>query len=199
MSKIRKETLDRRQFLKGAAATAGAVIAGPSALAKSIANVATPFALHFWNDDAFVDARRMGTSAEKLERVRVTITGVGTGSMQSLEALFFVPTARGSKPHGFMAWVPGSTTSRFEMPVRGRQGISFQLTSSSLGRAVKSAIQLSQTSGNVALREGDYVIVPSGRKLTGMKLGDGEESEKLIRRGEKSAAFQYLVLSIERA
>ena len=199
MPRISKDTFPRRQFLKSAAATAGAAIVGPAALAQSLANISKPFALHYWHENGFCDAARIVIGEEKFERVRVTVTGHNRGSLRALEALHFVPVERGAKPIGFKAWLLGSTTSRFEMPVRGRSGISFLLSSSHLGRTVKSKVELSQLEGGFGLREGHYVIVASGQPVAGMRFGEGDDARVLVDREDRPAAFQHLILTIERA
>lgn len=199
MSKIRKQTFPRRQFLKGAAATAGTALVGPAALANSIVRIATPFAVFAWDGARFVGASRIAADSEKIERVRVTVSGSGTGPLQALDALFFVSGRSKTKPAGFRAWMPGSMTSRFEMPVSERDGITFLLTSSSLGRPVKSTIQLSRTGSDLKLREGSYVIVASGQSLSNARFDESQEPMKLWTREELPAEFQYLVLKVERA
>jgi len=197
MSNIRKETFPRRQFLKGIAATAGAACVGNSALAKTLRRMSTPVAVFLWNDGRFVEADRIEEASEKFERVRVTVSGSGAGSMEALDAIFFISSRSKAQPARFRAWVPGSTTSRFEMPVSERHGISFLLTATHLGRPVKSMIQLRRGS-NLKLREGTYVIVASGQSLLGTTL---DENEALVKRSSdtlRAVDFQHLVLKLER-
>ena len=198
MPNIRKETFPRRQFLKGAAATAGAACVGPAAMAKAIGRITTPVAVFVWNDGRFVDASRISSTSEKIDRVRVTVSGSGSGNLQSLDALFYIARRSKSNPAGFRAWLPDSSTTRFEMPVSERDGISFLVTTSNLGRAVKSTIRLSRNGSNLKLREGTYVIVSSGQSLARTRL---DESENLIKGSFEDAQpveFQHLILKVER-
>ena len=198
MPNTRKETFPRRQFLKGAAATAGTVLVGPVAVANSIGRMATPFSIFFWEEGRFIDARRAAKSIEKFERVRITISGFGTGPMQAMDALFVVSGRSRTKPAGFKAWTQGSLASRFEMPVSERDGIAFLLTTVVFGREVKSTIQMHSSSGDIKLREGKYVIGSPGRNLSEMTFGEGDESSQLMNREGLAAEFQYLILSVER-
>ena len=197
MPNIRKETFPRRQFLKGAAATAGVACVGPAAMARAIGRMTTPVAVFVWNDGRFVDASRISSTSEKIDRVRVTVSGSGSGNLQALDALFYVSGRSRTKPAGFRAWLPDSSTTRFEMPVSEREGISFLVTTSNLGRTVKSNIQLGRNGSNLKLREGTYVIVSSGQNLARTRL---DESENLVKRSSEHAQpvdFQHLILKVE--
>jgi len=198
MSKNRTPNFPRRQFLKGATAAAGAAWVGPSALAKTIGRISTPVSVFIWEGGHFVDASRIAAENERIERVRVTVSGSGTGAMQALDALFFVSGRSRRKPAGFRAWVPGSMTSRFEMPVSEREGITFLLSSSHLGRNVKSTIQMSRTGSELKLREGSYIIVAFGQSLAGNRLGENENLLKGQSEDEQPADFQHLILKVER-
>ena len=194
-----RNSIARRDFLRGAATLAGASVLGPSAVARALFPVQASVALFYWDGERLLPADRLPGGDPGIDRVRLTIGGHGDASdLQALNAIFPVLTSAGLRAFPYHAWVAGGSRSRFTMPVDEDGNVTLRVElSGKQATAGDLRLNVGGRSGP-KLREGVYVLVSGDVDLGGFVLDPKDDDSPLVDRNGLLAPFGYLTLAIER-
>mgnify|MGYP000993085662 CR=1 FL=1 len=182
------DNIARRQFLKGAAAVAGATAIGAlPQLAQSATKPQVVPTLFHWDGARFVDARSMRAAGAALDQAELEIEV--HGSPTRLRGIDQVVDLAGGAHVAFMAWTAppsGATKVRFEADVR--DGLHLRL------HLIDGVHDLVISSGQ--LTEGIFVL--SFGSLRGYSL-DEDAEDGPVTNGQGSLRRGYVILRVHRS
>lgn len=182
------DNIARRQFLKGAAAVAGATAIGAlPQLAQSATRSKIVPALLFWDGTRFVPARSVTGTGLVLEQVQIEIES--RGGPTQLRGIDQVVQLPGGEHATFMAWTAppsGSAKVRFEADVRAGLHLRLQLIDGSQDLSMSPR----------ELSDGVYVLTFGN--LRGFSLDENAEDGPVVN-GQGSLRRGYVILRISRS
>ncbi|MCC7434113.1 MAG: twin-arginine translocation signal domain-containing protein [Methanoregulaceae archaeon] len=182
------DNIARRQFLKGAAAVAGATAIGAlPQLAQSATKPLVVPTLLLWDGTRFVEARSTRATGAAMGQAEIEIEVYG--SPTRLRGIDQVVRTSGGEEVAFKAWTAppsGATRVRFEADVREGLHLRLQLIDGEHDLVVSSA----------QLAEGVYVL--SFGNLRGFSLDENADGGPVIN-GQGSLRRGYVILRISRS
>lgn len=199
MSDSLNPNLDRRTFIRGAATAVGATAIAGSGIASNLALTAPVISVAYFDGKRLIPIDRMPAADRTLRRVEVTLQGFGKGKMRRITANFPVRTPKGVKPHPFHAWSTGGFTSKFEMPVDSKNGLSLSVAQGTAKAETATALTLGVGSAKGAkLREGMYIIAAGPVNWASYRFEADDVNGPLLAAGGRPTSLQYTVLTIGR-
>jgi hypothetical protein len=191
-----EKTIARRAFLKGATLAIGATMAGLSSAAftNSAAarkKVGPALTLQFWGDERFTDASHVKGDPD-LTQVRITLHAQGVGALRYIDSIHFVDVAGTVTEVPFHAWTASGDVgrvARFTNAVDPKEGLLLRVYDAT----GSTDIRFGSKGSGIGLREGIYVLAPSGANFAAYSYNPHDKRDPLGTGG----ALQYVVFSIE--